>query len=352
MKKFGPLLLTMLILGCGATQTNKNSNPIGTTAADGMKGSVAAVEESTKDDIAAKNKIKGEPKSLTFSSSGEIAVIMDFLASDLLQGRDAGRLGIGMAADFIENIFMKNGVKPYFETYRDTLSNFEKPAFNMVGVVEGNDPSLKDEFIILGAHYDHIGLIDPENNDSIANGANDNASGSTVVLELARYFGNTNKNKRTIVFTLFSAEEKGLLGSEHLAQKLKAQNMDLYAMLNFEMVGVPLIDKDYLMYLTGYELSNLASVSNTYAKENLAGFLPKAQEFNLFKRSDNYPFHNVFGVPSQTYSTFDFTNFDFYHRVDDEASLMDFGHMANLVNKVIPVIEGIVNAPTREIKYN
>ena len=57
--------------------------------------------------------------------------------------------------------------------------------------------------------------------------------------------------------------------------------MDSYAMLNFEMVGVPLIDKDYLMYLTGYELSNLASV-NTYAKENLAGFLPKAQEFNLF----------------------------------------------------------------------
>ena len=61
-----------------------------------------------------------------------------------------------------------------------------------------------------------------------------------------------------------------------------------------------MIDKDHLIYLTGYELSNLASVSNTYAKENLADFLPKAQEFNLFKRSDNYPFHNVFDVPSQT----------------------------------------------------
>jgi Zn-dependent M28 family amino/carboxypeptidase len=277
---------------------------------------------------------------------------MDFLASDALQGRDAGTAGIDKAADFIEDIFMKNDVKPFFISYRDTLSNFEKPAFNMVGMVQGNDPALKDEFIILGAHYDHIGLIDAENNDSIANGANDNASGSTVVLELARYFGKSKTNKRSIIFALFSAEEKGLLGSEHLAGKLKAQNLDLYTMLNFEMVGVPLVDKDYLMYLTGYELSNLASVSNGYAKENLTGFLPKAKEFELFKRSDNYPFHNVFHVPSQTYSTFDFTNFDYYHRVDDEASLMDFDHMANVVNKIVPVIEGIANAPTREIKYN
>ena len=123
-------------------------------------------------------------------------------------------------------------------------------------------------------------------------------------------------------------------------------------MLNFEMVGVPMVDKDHLMYLTGYELSNLAEISNSYATEKVAGFLPKAKEFNLFKRSDNLPFHELFNVPSQTYSTFDFTNFDHYHKVGDETSLMDFDHMANVVNKVIPVMEGIINAPTKEVKYN
>lgn len=295
---------------------------------------------------------KEKPRHVDFSGRGEIAEIMDFLAADSLRGRDAGSEGIDEAADFIEDIFTKNGVKPYFKSYRDTLSNFEKPAYNMVGMVQGNDPTLKKEFIILGAHYDHIGMIDAENNDSIANGANDNASGSTVVLELARYFGKAKTNKRSMIFALFSAEEKGLLGSEHLAGILKSQNLDLYAMLNFEMVGVPMVDKDYLMYLTGFELSNLAAVSNVYAGENLAGFLPKAKEFELFKRSDNFPFHNLFNVPSQTYSTFDFTNFDYYHRVDDEASLMDYDHMAKVVNKIIPVIEGIANAPVKEIKYN
>ncbi len=287
-----------------------------------------------------------------FSSSEKVGVIMNFLASDDLQGRDTGSEGIEKAAEFIENIFSKNNIKPHFEVYRDELSNYDQPAFNVVGVVEGNDPKLKNEYVIIGAHYDHIGLIAEENGDKIANGANDNATGTTTVLELARYFGNAKTNKRSIIFALFSAEEKGLLGSKHLAQKLKDENLNLYAMLNYEMVGVPLVDKDYLAYLTGYEESNMAEVANSYSEKTYAGFLPKAKEFNLFKRSDNYPFHEVFGVPSQTFSTFDFTNFNHYHKVGDELSEMDFVHMANLINKSVPVVEGIVNAPTKEIKYN
>ena len=106
------------------------------------------------------------------------------------------------------------------------------------------------------------------------------------------------------------------------------------------------------MYVTGYEKSNLAEVSNKYANEKLIGFLPTAKEMNLFKRSDNYPFHEEFKVPSQTYCTFDFTNFNHYHKVGDENKLMDFGHMATLVNKIIPVLEGVVNSPVKEIKYN
>lgn len=287
-----------------------------------------------------------------FTDASKIGFIMNFLASDELEGREAGSEGIAKAADFIEKIFVKNGIKPYFSSYRDTLSNFDKPAFNVVGMLEGSDPELKDEYVIIGAHYDHIGKLTPENGDAIANGANDNATGTTTVLELARYFGTSRSNKRSIIFALFSAEEKGLLGSKHLAQKLKEKQLDLYAMLNYEMVGVPLVDKDHLTYLTGYEQSNLAEVANSYSDGIFTGFLPKAKEFNLFQRSDNYPFHEAFGVPSQTFSTFDFTNFDHYHKVGDENSEMDFDHMANLVNRSIPVMEGIINSPTREIKYN
>ncbi len=287
-----------------------------------------------------------------FTNGERIGDMVNYLASNDLKGRDSGSEGIEMAAKYIENYFKSYRLKPYFENYRDTLSNFKKPSYNIVGVVEGSDPELKDEFILIGAHYDHIGTIEPENGDYIANGANDNASGTSTVLEMARYFGTQKTNKRSLIFALFSAEEKGLLGSKHLAKKLKEQDLNLYTMLNFEMTGVPLKGKDYFMYITGYDMSNLAVVSNKYADENLVGFLPTAKEFNLYQRSDNYPFHEEFAVPSHTFCTFDFTNFNHYHKVGDEPELMDFGHMAILVNKTIPVIEGIANAPSQEIKLN
>ena len=123
-------------------------------------------------------------------------------------------------------------------------------------------------------------------------------------------------------------------------------------MLNFEMIGVPMVNKDHSLYLTGYELSNLAEVSNKYAQKNLVGFLPKAKEFNLFRRSDNAPFHDKFNVPSQTFSSFDFTNFGEYHKVGDEASLMDYNFMSKMVNEIKPMLEGIINAPLKEVKYN
>ncbi|MDO6853381.1 M20/M25/M40 family metallo-hydrolase [Cellulophaga lytica] len=294
-------------------------------------------------------------ESVTEATEADIKKIVSFLASDDLQGRMSGSDGIAEAATFIENNFKTNGVKPFFKTYKDTLSNFDSSkgvAYNVVGLVEGNDPKLKKEFIIIGAHYDHIGTAKADGDDVIANGANDNASGTAAVMEFARYFGKTKSNKRSIIFALFSAEEMGLLGSKHLAKKLKGDNLNLYTMLNFEMIGIPMQNKDYLAYLTGFNKSNLASVTNTYAGEKIAGFLPKAGDFRLFMRSDNYPFHNEFNVPSQTYSTFDFTNFDHYHKVGDEPSVMDFNHMASLINKFAPIIKSIANSDTKEIQYN
>lgn len=282
----------------------------------------------------------------------EVENIMNYLTSDDLLGREAGTDGIATAATYIKDIFDKNNIEPYFSTYNDTLSNFDPVTYNVVGYLEGNDSSLKNEFVVLGAHYDHIGSAHAnEDGDVIANGANDNAAGTTAVLELAKHFGYTKSNKRSILFVLFSAEEKGLLGSAHLAKKLKEQNFNLYTMVNFEMIGVPMTT-EYKAYITGYEESNMADKINEYADKELIGFLAKAKEYNLFQRSDNYPFFQEFNLPAQTISTFDFTNYEYYHHVDDEVSEMDFEHMESLIKEMMPVIEKITNSATQEIKMN
>ena len=276
--------------------------------------------------------------------------IVTYLASDELQGRDTGSVGIEKAAVYIENIFSKNNIKPYFETSRDSFNLKDIVGYNIVGYLEGNDPVLKNEFVIIGAHYDHIGTAKKVNNDSVANGANDNAAGTSAVIEIAKYFGTKRSNKRSIMIALFSAEEKGLIGSKHLAKKLKSQNIDLYTMLNFEMIGVPFKDRGYEAFITGYDMSNMSEKINDYTSSTLTGFSEVSKQYNLFKQSDNYAFYIEFNLPAQTISSCDLSNYDYYHHVDDEADKLDFEHMASLVNKLLPAIERICNTPTKEIK--
>ncbi len=298
------------------------------------------------------NKTTAIAKEINFSTPESISKTLSYLASDELEGRDTGSAGIEKAALYLENMFKENGVQPYFKTYKDTLSNFDEPAYNVVGYLPGTDAKLKEEFVIIGAHYDHIGKMAPVNGDEIANGANDNASGTTVVSEVMRYFAKNKTNKRSILFVYFSAEEKGLLGSKHLAEKLKKENMNLYYMFNFEMIGVPMKRTDMLMYLTGFGKTNMAQQINAYANEKLVGYIPMQSQYKLFMRSDNYPFFVEFNVPAQTVSTFDFENFDFYHQPGDEFQLMDTTHMAKVANKMIPVLEAMTNTPAKEIKLN
>lgn len=284
-------------------------------------------------------------------SVNEVRKSIDYLASDELAGRNTGTQGINKAASYIEKEFATYGLRPYFKTYRDSFKVNDLDAFNIVGLLEGKDEDLKNEFIIIGAHYDHIGVGKAVDGDEIANGANDNASGTVGVMQLARHLAQDAENKRSILFVLFSAEEMGLKGSKHLAQLLKSKDLDLYAMINIEMIGVPMKAKDYMAYITGFEMSNLAAKFNEYSnEENVLGFLPQAKQLNLFKRSDNYPFYEEFGVPAQTICTFDFSNYPYYHHVDDEAELMDAGHMANLIESLIPGIKQMANTGKKEIK--
>lgn len=298
------------------------------------------------------NPSDSESASLTKSykvNQESVAKTLEFLASDELQGREAGSEGIEKAAKYLEAIFSQNHIKPYFLTYKDTLSNYPKPAYNIVGYLEGNDPKLKNEFVVVGAHYDHIGLSkEATDGDNINNGANDNASGTTAVTEIVKYFGKSRSNKRSLLFVFFSAEEEGLLGSEHLAKKLKAQHFNIYTMLNFEMIGVPM-KRDFTAYITGYAKSNMAAKFNEYSGKNLVGFLQQELTYRLFMASDNYPFFKEFNVPAQTVCTFDFENFDYYHKVQDEFKLMDTAHMTSFIQDMLPVVEKMANSSTREI---
>lgn len=277
-----------------------------------------------------------------------VAATLKYLSSDELEGRLAGSPGLEKAAAYLEDILKKNGVKPYFKTYKDTLTNFDKPTYNVVGYIEGTDPVLKKEFVVFGAHYDHIGLAeDPTGGDNVYNGANDDASGTTTVAELVQYFAK-NKSKRSILFCFFSAEEAGLLGSRSLVTKLKAKNFNMYAMLNFEMVGVPM-KRDILAYVTGWHMSNMGDKINEYSGKKLVGYLDVEMKYQLFRRSDNYSFYKEFNKPAQTICTFDFENFDYYHKVEDDFEHMNIAAMTHFIQEVIPVADKMVNAPAGDI---
>jgi len=308
------------------------SNPSGATLAD--------------------SKSKTKPIEITYKvEQNEVSDFLKYLSSDEMEGRETGTKGIEKAAVFLEDFFKKNNVKPYFVSYRDTLTNFKSPAYNIVGVLEGTDPELKKEFVVLSAHYDHIGIEKKQQPDVINNGANDDASGVTAVAQIAKYFAETKSNKRSILFVFFAGEEKGLLGSKSLVQKLKKQNFNLYTQLNIEMIGVPM-KRDYLAYVTGFDKSNMAEKINEYTGKKSIGFLPKEAEYELFYRSDNYSFYDVFKKPCQSISTFDFENFDFYHHVSDEFKVMDIPHMTAFIQEFLPAVTQIANTQTEEITMN
>ncbi|MEC4116131.1 M20/M25/M40 family metallo-hydrolase [Myroides phaeus] len=291
--------------------------------------------------------MKSSSTELVRADKERISNTLYYLASDELEGRDTGAEGNRKAASFLSEHLAGYGISPFFTSYNDTLSNVNN-SWNVVGVIPGNDKFLKDEVVVFGAHFDHIGIQKAIDGDSIANGANDNATGSAIMLELARNLTKMD-NKRTILVAFFTGEEKGLWGSKHLAKRLKSENVNVVSMLNFEMLGLAM-KRDYMTYLTGYDESNLAEKLNELAGEPLVGKLEKAEEFKLFKRSDNYPFYLEFKIPSQSFSSFDFENYEYYHHVKDEAQFMDLDFMTSFTNKLIPVVSKLVNLPAGDIR--
>ena len=158
-----------------------------------------------------------------------------YLASDSLQGRGSGSEDAHKAAAYIQAQYEAMGVEPYQGEWKHTFEKRNIGDFiNIVGVIPGNDPVLKDEYIVLGAHYDHLGV----KNDSIYNGADDNASGSTALIEIARELCSHKANlKRSILIAAFDGEEMGLFGSNQLSEELQEAGVNMRLMMSIDMVG-------------------------------------------------------------------------------------------------------------------
>ena len=253
--------------------------------------------------------------------------ILFTLASDEMKGRESSNGGYQMAADFITNFFDENGIEPFYPEYKDSLQTKEVWSYNVVGRVGSFDN--EKPTILIGAHLDHIGINEENQEDPIFNGANDNASGSTAVLQIAKFLA-TKKWNQNILVALFADEEKGLQGAAHLAERLKQEGVNLSYMVNFEMLGAILTTGENQVYMTGYNLSNMPQKMNVYAPE-FVQFLPEAKQYNLFKRSDNYSFYKIHNIPAQTLSTFDFKNYEYYHKAGDEAEQLDVTNMNQVI---------------------
>jgi len=221
---------------------------------------------------------------------------------------------------------------------------------NVVGILPGR--SKKNEYVIFSGHYDHLGIArQPVNGDSIYNGANDDAAGTTAVIMLANYFKKLNNNERTLVFVAFTAEEVGGFGSQYFSKQFDpAQVM---AMFNIEMIGTESKWGKNSAYITGFEKTNMGEILQNNLKGSAFTFHPDPYpDQNLFYRSDNATLARL-GVPAHTISTSKMDSEPNYHKVTDEVSTLDMENMARIIEAIAVSANSIIsgkNTPTRPAK--
>jgi hypothetical protein len=222
---------------------------------------------------------------------------------------------------------------------------------NVVGILPGK--SKKDEYVIFSAHYDHLGIGKPDvKGDSIYNGANDDASGCTAVMMLAKYFKQLNNNERTIVFTTFTAEEIGGFGSQYFSKKFDPAKV--VAMFNIEMIGTESKWGKNSAYITGYEKTDMGKILQNNLQGSKFEFHPDPYTpQNLFYRSDNATLARQ-GVPAHTISTSKMEEFPNnepnYHKQSDEIGTLDMNNMSEIIKAIAISSTSIVDGkdtPTR-----
>jgi len=280
-----------------------------------------------------------------------------FLSSDAAAGRDPFSEDISIAEDYIAEQFRAAGLSefPGYPGFKNEFSFDYRPRRdpdavpttyelrNIIGYVEGTDPVLKDEYILFGAHHDHLG-VRGEEDDNIYNGADDNAAGTTAVIALAQYFAAAGNNKRSLIFATFTAEERGLVGSRHLAANLPIEGDQLVCMINFEMIGKPASDGSWKLMYLGPEKSTLDEIFiealDADSPVTLVG--PEEHQVRYFNGSDNVAFHAE-GFITTTLASPNSTDDEYYHRPNDHYEFLNIDYMSDVIRAVVDFTEPLVS---------
>jgi len=270
------------------------------------------------------------------------------LSDDKMEGRRAGTNGIEKAAKYIESEFERIGLTTYdtLNSYRQNFNFYDMPFYNVIGVIEGK--SLPNEYVIISAHYDHLGIDHKKEGDNIYNGANDNASGTTAVLALAEYFKKLDNNERSLIFVAFTAEEMGLIGSRYFGKNINPN--DIVAGINIEMIGKESPYGKNTAWLTGFDRSDFGEIiQKTLSDTKYKLFADPYPTQNLFFRSDNAALAKL-GIPAHTFSTTPMEKDSNYHKVTDEYEVLDILTIKESIELIFKGILSIVqgeDTPTR-----
>jgi hypothetical protein len=262
------------------------------------------------------------------------------LADDSLKGRKAGSADAQKAAAYIVKQWEEIGIKSYNEnTYYQPFNNQYQ---NLIGVLEGSDPVLKNEYIVVGAHYDHLGYKIVDGDTVIYNGADDNASGVATLIELSRRLKDIQPQlSRSIIFIAFDAEELGLYGSTHFANNPIVPIEQIKLMFSVDMVGWHRTS-GYVKYLGSGTIAggNKILTDKTLIPEGLH-VVTKKFENSIFTATDTEGFAQK-GIPTLAV----FTGLKSpYHKPEDDADLIDYEGMTLITEHLVNVVRAVSQSP-------
>ncbi len=278
------------------------------------------------------------------AKTNQLVLVNSFFTNDFKKLRRYKRDGV--KTNFSVIFVLTNNPADKYELdvkHKITATNYTK----VVGIIPGK--RLKNEMVVFSGHYDHLGVGKPNAaGDSIYNGANDDAAGTTAVMMLANYFSKLKNNERTLVFVAFTAEESGGYGSQYFSKSVDADKV--IAMFNLEMIGTESKWGKNSAYITGYEKSDFGKILQKNLEGSAFKFEPDPYpKENLFYRSDNATLAAL-GVPAHTISTSKMDNEPTYHKQSDDITAIDTDNMAEIMKAIALSSKTIISGkdtPTR-----
>lgn len=296
---------------------------------------------------------------------------LNYLASDKLEGRRTGEKGATFAAGYVANRFansklkagfVKNGKASFLQPFPYKPRNEkgeilpdakEAQAYNVIGILEGTDAVLKNEAIVIGAHYDHLGHGGmgslTANSTEIHFGADDNASGTSALIELARTFAQTKANKHTIIFIAFGGEEEGLLGSKFYVNNPVFPLNKTVAMINMDMIGRLNEGKLTIGGIgTASEWNELVKRKNEIYFDTTDGY-GVGKKFNLQLNEDGFgpsDHSSFYGKQIPVLFFFTGTHLD-YHKPSDTAEKINYAGLTQISSYISEIVKTIDQNPTK-----